>query len=176
MRKARNRLVLLSLFAMYGGLMYVSKLIMEGLPNIHPLTMFIMTFTVVYGIKALIPTYVYVFINGLYAGFNIWWMPYLYLWAIQCLITLAIPKRIPDKIAAVVYPVLCALLGLTFGVMYAPAQALMFKFSFEQTITWIMSGLAFDVLHMGGNFVMGLLVLPLSKLIKRMHSSTRIPV
>ena len=176
MRKARNRLVLLSLFAMYGGLMYVSKYIMEGLPNIHPLTMLIVTFTVVYGIKALIPIYVYVFIDGLYEGFNLWWMPYLYLWAVQCLITLLIPRRIPDKIAAVVYPLLCAILGLSFGVMYAPAQAIMFKYSFEQTIAWISSGLVFDLLHMGGNFAMGLLVLPLSKLIKKLHASTRIPV
>ena len=156
--------------------MFISKLIMEGLPNIHPLTMFIVTFTVVYGIKALIPIYVYVFINGLYAGFNIWWMPYLYLWAVQCLITLLIPRRIPDKIAAVVYPLLCAILGLSFGVMYAPAQAIMFRFTLKQTIAWISSGLAFDVIHMGGNFVIGLLVLPLSKLIKKLHASIRIPV
>lgn len=176
MKKARNRIVLLSLFAMYGALMYVSKYIMEGLPNIHPLTMFIVTFTVVYRIKALIPIYVYVFINGLYSGFDIWWMPYLYLWAVQCLITLLIPKKIPDKASAVVYPLLCALLGLSYGVMYAPAQAIMFKYSFEQTIAWISSGLVFDLLHMGGNFAMGLLVLPLSKLIKRLHASTRIPI
>jgi len=155
--------------------MFISKLIMEGLPNIHPLTMFIVTFTVVYGIKALIPIYVYVFINGLYAGFNIWWMPYLYLWAVQCLITLLIPRRIPDKIAAVVYPLLCAILGLSFGVMYAPAQAIIFRFTLKQTIAWISSGLAFDVIHMGGNFAMGLLVLPLSKLIKKLHASARIP-
>ena len=176
MKKARNRLVLLLLFAMYGALMYVSKYIMEGLPNIHPLTMFIVTFTVVYRIKALIPIYVYVFINGLYSGFDVWWMPYLYLWAVQCLITMLIPKKIPDKVAAVVYPLLCALLGLSYGVMYAPAQAIMFKYSFEQTIAWISSGLVFDMLHMGGNFAMGLLVLPLSKLIKRLHASTRIPI
>jgi len=175
MKKARNRLVLLLLFAMYGALMYVSKYIMEGLPNIHPLTMFIVTFTVVYGIRALIPIYVYVFINGLYSGFNMWWIPYLYLWAVQCLITLLIPRRIPDKIAAVVYPLLCAILGLSFGVMYAPAQAIIFRFTLKQTIAWISSGLAFDVIHMGGNFAMGLLVLPLSKLIKKLHASARIP-
>ncbi|MBQ8523223.1 MAG: hypothetical protein IJ457_01215 [Clostridia bacterium] len=175
MKKARNRLVLLSLFAMYGALMYVSKYIMEGLPNIHPLTMLIVTFTVVYRIKALIPIYVYVFINGLYSGFDIWWMPYLYLWAVQCLITMLIPKKIPDRIAVIVYPVLCAILGLSFGVMYAPAQAIMFKYSFEQTVAWISSGLVFDLLHMGGNFAMGLLVLPLSKLIKKLHASARIP-
>jgi len=173
--KRRYKLVRFVLFAMYGALMFISKLIMEGLPNIHPLTMFIVTFTVVYGIKALIPIYVYVFINGLYAGFNIWWMPYLYLWAVQCLITLLIPRRIPDKIAAVVYPLLCAILGLSFGVMYAPAQAIIFRFTLKQTIAWISSGLAFDVIHMGGNFAMGLLVLPLSKLIKKLHASARIP-
>ena len=83
----RKRLVQLILFAMYGAMMFVSKFIMEGLPNIHPLTMFIMTFSVVYGIKALIPIYIYVFLNGIFASFNTWWIPYLYIWALQCLIT-----------------------------------------------------------------------------------------
>jgi len=161
---------------MYGAIMFVSKFAMEGLPNIHPLTMLIVTLTVVYGIKALIPIYVYVFINGLFAGFGMWWLPYLYIWAVQCLITLIIPSNIPDRFAAVVYPLLCAFLGLTFGVMYAPAQAAIFGFSFEQTVLWIASGISFDILHMGGNFVIGLLVLPLSKLLRKLHASTRIPL
>ena len=176
MTKSKKRLVSLVLFAMYGALMFVSKFMMEGLPNIHPLTMFIMTFTVVYGIRALIPVYIYVIINGIFAGFAAWWIPYLYIWPLQCLITLLIPKNIPDKVAAVVYPVLCALLGLSFGVMYAPAQAIMFKFSFKQTLAWISSGLVFDVMHLGGNFVIGLLVLPLSKILKKLHRASRIPI
>ena len=52
----RNKeLVTYMLFAMYGAMMFTSKVMMEGLPNIHPLTMFVVTLTVVYGIKALIP-------------------------------------------------------------------------------------------------------------------------
>ena len=65
------------LFAMLAALMFCSKKVMEGLPNIHLLGMFIMTFTVVFRKKALIPIYVYVFLDGLFGGFSMWWLPYL---------------------------------------------------------------------------------------------------
>ncbi len=174
--KRNAKLIRLVLFAMYGALMFVSKYIMEALPNIHPLSMFVMTFTVVYGIKALVPIYIYVFLNGIFGGFNLWWFPYLYLWALQCLITLLIPKNIDDRIAAFVYPVLCALFGLTFGLLYAPAQALMFHLSPAQTLAWVISGIKFDVIHGISNFFMGMLVLPLSKVLNQLHKSMRVPV
>ena len=66
-------------------------------------------------------------------------------------------------VKAVVYPVVCALHGLAFGTLYAPAQAIMFGLNFKQTIAWIISGLPFDGLHCFGNFVAGLLILPLSE-------------
>ena len=67
---------------MLGTIMFVSKIVMEALPNIHLLGTLTMTYTVVYRKKALIPLYVYVFLNGLYAGFSLWWVPYLYIWTI----------------------------------------------------------------------------------------------
>ena len=149
---------------------------MEGLPNIHPLTMFIVTLSVVYGIKALIPIYIYVFLNGLYAGFNLWWVPYLYIWPLQCLITLLIPKRISDKLAITIYPALCAVFGITFGILYAPAQAILFGLTFKQTLVWISTGFAFDITHSIGNFCLGILVLPLSKLLKKLHKASHIPI
>ena len=45
----------LVLFPILGVLMFVSKLFMEFLPNIHLLGMFIMVFTLVFRWKALIP-------------------------------------------------------------------------------------------------------------------------
>ena len=174
--KNRKKLVTYVLFAMYGAMMFTSKIMMEGLPNIHPLTMFIVTLSVVYGIKALIPIYIYVFLNGLYAGFNLWWLPYLYLWAVQCLITLLIPRKISDKWAAIIYPLLCGVFGITYGIMYAPAQAILFGLSFKQTLVWISTGIPYDILHCGGNVAIGLLVLPLTKVIKKLHSSMRVPI
>ena len=62
--------------------MFCSKVIMEALPNIHLLGMLTMVYTLTFRWKALIPIYIYVFLNGLYAGFNVWWVPYLYIWTV----------------------------------------------------------------------------------------------
>ena len=160
-------------FAMLGTVMFCSKIIMEALPNIHLLGMLTMTYTVVFRQKALIPIYVYVMLNGLYAGFNMWWMPYLYIWTILWGITMLIPKGMPKKIKCVVYPAVCCLHGLAFGILYAPAQALMFSLNAKQMMAWIISGFPFDVIHGIGNLVAGLLIVPLSelmlKLIKKPH-------
>lgn len=79
-----------------------------------------------------------------------------------------LPKNMPGAVATVVYPIVCALHGLFFGVLYAPVQALMFGFTFEQTLTWIAAGLTFDIIHMVGNFAVGLLIYPVSTVLKRL--------
>ena len=156
------------LFAILGALMFVSKVVMEALPNIHLLGMLTITYTIVFRKKALIPIYTYVLLNGLFAGFNPWWVPYLYIWTLLWGATMLIPKNTPKAVASVVYPMLCALHGLLFGVLYAPVQALMYGFSFEQTLAWITTGLTFDVIHMVGNFAVGLLIFPVSEVLKRL--------
>lgn len=174
--RRNGRLIKLVLFAMYAALLFVSKIAFESLPNIHPLSMLIMTFAVVYGFEALIPVAVYVVLLGLFNGFNLWWIPYLYLWPLQSIITALLPKKMSDRVAMVVYPVLCALFGFTFGALYAPVQALMFGYTPTQTVTWILMGIKFDVIHGVGNFFMGLLVLPLTKVLRELHRSMRIEI
>ena len=96
----KRRIFELVLFAMLGSLMFCSKVIMEVLPNIHLLGMFTITFTLVFRVKALIPIYVNVFLTGLYGGFNLWWMPYLYIWTILWALAMLIPKRRKAALAA----------------------------------------------------------------------------
>lgn len=153
---------------MLGTLMFVSKVIMEVLPNVHLLGMLTMTYTIVFRAKALIPIYVYVMLNGLYAGFSVWWIPYLYIWTILWAITMILPRRMPHWLAAIVYPAVCCLYGIAFGALYAPAQALMYGMSFKQMLAWIVAGLPFDIIHSIGNLVAGLLVLPLSELLRKL--------
>ena len=156
------------LFAILGALMFISKIVMEALPNIHLLGMLTITNTIVFRKKALIPIYVYVLLNGLFAGFNAWWIPYLYIWTILWGITMLLPKNMPKSVSIVVYPLICALHGLFFGALYAPIQALMYGFTFEQTLTWIAAGLTFDIIHMIGNFAVGLLIFPISITLKKL--------
>lgn len=155
------------LFSLFGTMMFCLKIIMEALPNIHLLGMFTMVFTLVFRWKALIPIYIYVMLNGVYAGFAPWWVPYLYIWTLLWGATMLLPKRIPKKAAAVVYPIVCGLHGLAFGTLYAPAQALFYGLNFKGMIAWIIAGLPFDAVHGLGNLFAGMLILPLTELLRK---------
>ena len=170
MKNQKQRLSVreMAIFSMLAALMFCSKIIMDALPNIHLLGMFIMVYTIVFRLKALIPIYLFIFMTGLYGGFGLWWIPYLYIWAILWGIAMLLPRRMPKRVAAIVYPALCAIHGLAYGALYAPAQALIFGLDFEGMIAWIIAGLPFDLLHGLGNLVAGLLILPLSEILKRL--------
>lgn len=155
------------MFSLLGAVMFVSKLVMEVLPNIHMLGMFIITFTIVFRVKALIPIYIFVFLEGIFSGFNVWWIPYLYIWTVLWGITMLLPKSMPKKAAIPTFMVVCALHGFLYGTLYAPVQALFFGLDFKGTIAWIIAGLPFDAMHGISNFFMGLLIVPLSLALKR---------
>ena len=158
------------LFAMFSAMMFISKIVMEFLPNFHLLGMFVMLLTVVYRKKALVPIYIYVFLNGVYAGFNMWWVPYLYVWTVLWGVTMLLPENMSKTAKMIVDPVVCALHGLCFGLLYVPAQAVMFSMSFKQAVAWVISGLPFDALHAVGNLVTGMLVFPLSTVLKKLNT------
>ncbi len=159
-------------FAMLGTLMFCSKLAFEAIPNVHPLALLTVTYTVVYRHKALIPIYIFVFLTGIYAGFALWWIPYLYLWTVLWALAMLIPRRLPPKACIIVYPLLCALFGLAYGTLYAPAQILMyFNGDFSKMWQWVAAGLPYDFLHMIGNFAAGTLVYPLVLLLRKLERS-----
>ncbi len=156
------------IFAILGNIMFLSKLLMEFLPNIHLVGTLIVAYTLVYRVKALIPIYVYVFLTGLYGGFSLWWMPYLYIWTILWGMVMLLPRNLNPKIGAILYPIVACLHGLLYGTLYAPAQALMFDLNLEQTLIWISAGFYFDLIHGIGNLVLGFLIYPLVKLLTRL--------
>lgn len=161
------------MFAMLGTILFCSKILMEAFPNIHFVAMFIIAFTLVYRWKALIPIYIFVLLTGVYGGFNVWWVPYLYIWLPIWGITMLLPRRMPKWLAVPSYMLLGGLHGIAYGVLYAPAQALLFKMDLQMTLAWIASGLAFDILHAAGNFAACALVLPLSNLLFKLEKQTR---
>ncbi len=159
----------IALFAVLGTIMFCSKLLMDALPNVHLLGMFIMAFTITFRKKALIPIYVYVFLCGIYGGFATWWVPNLYIWTVLWGITMLLPNFKSKTTAAIVYPIVCCLHGLLYGILYAPAQALFFGLNFKATIAWIIAGLPFDAIHAISNLLTGTLVLPISRLLKKIR-------
>lgn len=152
----------IAVFGMLGAVMYVSKMIMELAPNVHLLGVFTIAFTIVYRQKALYPIYTYVILNGMFCGFAAWWVPYLYLWTILWGVVMLLPKKIPKRIQPVVYMSICAAHGFLYGILYAPAQALLYGMSFQGMIAWIIAGLPFDCIHGVSNFFCGILILPIA--------------
>lgn len=159
----------LTVFSMLGSLMYASKVLMEVAPNVHLLGVFTIAFTVVYRAKALYPIYIYVLLNGIFAGFSTWWIPYLYIWTILWGITMLLPKKMPKPVQPVVYAVVNAVHGFSYGTLYAPAQALFFNLNFKAMIAWIISGFPFDFIHGVSNLLCGLLIVPIIMILRRLE-------
>ena len=161
----------ITMFAMLGALMYISKVIMEFAPNVHLLGVFTIAYTVVYRKKALYPIYIYVILNGIFAGFAPWWLPYLYVWTVLWGVVMLLPKKMPNKIASIVYMVICAAHGFLFGTLYAPVQAILYGLDFKGMVAWIVAGLPWDFIHGVSNFFCGVLIVPIISILRRAERS-----
>ncbi len=159
-----------AIFGMFGALMFATKYLMEILPNIHLLGMFIGILTVVYRARALFPIYLYVLLDGLFHGFGLWWIAYLYIFLPLFFGFLLLPKRLPTWAKAILYPTVSAAHGFLFGILYAPTQALIFGLdTWEKVSAWVAAGVFFDLAHGISNAVFGTLILPLSELLMRLE-------
>ena len=168
--KKRIPLRELIIFSLLSALMVIGQILFESIPNVHPIAALIVVYTLVYRAKALIPIYVYVLIQGIRFGFNMWWAPYLYVWLVLWGITMLLPRKMPTAVEAFVYPAVNALHGLLFGTLSAPLFALLSGLNFDGMIKWIIAGLPFDALHAVGNLVAGLLILPISKVLRKLEN------
>ena len=163
----RNKLSLreIAVFGMLGAMMFASKILMEAFPNVHLIGVFIVAETVVFRKKALYPIYCFVFITGAVNGFNLWWIPYLYIWTVLWGMTMLLPKKMKPVVAVPVYAAVCSLHGFAYGTLYAPFQAIAFGLDLKGMLAWIVAGLPWDAVHGISNLIAGLiLILPLVKI------------
>ena len=161
------------IFSMLGAVMFASKILMEAFPNIHLLGVLTVVYTVVYRGKALIPIYLYVMLNGLFAGFNFWWLPYTYIWTLLWGVIMLLPRKMPRKVSIIVYSAVCSIHGFLYGILYAPAQSLMFGLNFEETVAWVIAGIPFDIIHGVYNLALGFLIVPLSESLDKISKRKR---
>ena len=145
------------LFGVLGALTFAAKLVMSPLPNIEPVSLVIMLFAVTFGWKALYPTGLYVAMEVLYYGINVWNIYYLYIWAILAILAILF-RKMEDPLG---WAILSGAFGLTD----------IFIYGFPVAIAKWVSGIWFDLLHCGGNFVMALLLFaPMRKLLGKLNA------
>ncbi len=162
----------IALYSMLGTMTFSAQVAMEVFPNIHLTGMFVILFSAVFGRKALVPIYVYVLLVGVRWGFSLSWIPYLYIWLPLWGGTLLVSRIRKKPLRVALYCAVGCLHGLSFGILYAPAQALLFGFNAKQTLAWIGAGFVWDVVHGMGNLFFCTLVEPLSQVLRRLLSRT----
>ena len=149
-------------FGVYAALIIASKEIMGVLPNIEPVTVMLIALTCVYGIKALLPAYVFSIIQIFLHGFHVWNLMYLYVWAILVFIVLfllpvhrTLGKLKGSKAAfsqTALWTVVAAIYGMAFGTLCAIPY--FFMLGTAGAVSVIIAGLSFDVTHCIGNGIM----------------------
>ena len=155
----------IALFGMLGALTFGAKFVMSGLPNIEPVSLFIMVFTVVFGLKALFPVGIYIALEILVYGIQLWNINYLYVWPLLALVAWLM-RRVKEPLA---WAVAAGTFGLLFGLLCAPVY--LFSGGVHFALSWWLSGIPFDLLHCVGNFVLVLLLFdPLRKLLTRLYA------
>ena len=153
-----------ALFGVLGAMTFGAKVAMSWLPNIEPVSLFVMLFAVVFGLKCLYPIYVYVLLEILVYGLGTWNIMYLYIWAILALCAYFMRKQE----APLVWAVLSGAFGLLFGALCAPVDLLLGDWGYVIT-KWV-SGIPFDLAHCAGNFVIALIAFrPLRRLTEQLY-------
>ncbi len=155
------------LFGVLGALTFAAKYAMSMLPNIEPVSLMVMLFAVSFGWKGLYPVYIYVVLEILVFGLGLWNINYLYIWAVLfCAACLLQKMESPLGWALVsggfglAFGALCGIVDIFIGGLgYAAAK-------------WV-SGIPFDLMHCGGNFVIALLLfVPMRKLLTRLSGKS----
>lgn len=154
------------LFGLFPALMLGTQMALSALPNFHLTGVFIVILTRLFRGKALIPLYVYVLLAGFYIGFNIWWIPYLYIWTALWAMAMLIPKKLSKKWEYILCTAVCGLHGFLFGSLWALSQPLLTDLPWKSIHLYILSGLSFDIAHGISNTVLGTLISPICRTLR----------
>lgn len=154
----------IALFGMLGALTFGAKVAMSGLPNIEPVSLMVMLMAVVFGWKALYPVYLYVLMEILLYGINLWNINYLYVWTILA-VAAVFMRRLRNPLW---WALLSGVFGMAFGLLCSPVYAVMG--GMDYALRWWLAGIPFDVPHAIGNFVIALvLFVPLRNLLEKLY-------
>ncbi len=134
------------------ALLFALQISLIHLPNIELVSLMVMVYTLTLGKRVMNILAAFTILEGIFHGFGIWWVSYLYIWPILAGFT-ALLKRwgAPDW----GYGILSCFFGFSFGLLcslpyIAGGPGAVFA--------WWISGIPFDVIHGISNLVIGLVL------------------
>lgn len=156
----------IAVFGLLGAFMLIGQVALAFLPNIEPVSLLVILYIVVFGPKALLSIYTFVLLEGVFYGFHLWWISYLYVWTLLAVVAhIFRHKRHP-----LLWAVISGLFGLLFGALCAIPY--LFIGGPSMALAYWVSGIPFDLLHCAGNFAAALILFkPLFYILNRLKKS-----
>jgi len=141
---------------------------MAPLPNIEPVSLLVMIYAAVFGWKSLYAVAVFVVMEILFYGISTWNIYYLYIWAVLAFAAIMMRKQTHP----LAWALLSAVYGLMFGALCGIVDIFIGGFAYAAA-KWV-SGIPFDLLHCGGNFVIALIMFkPLRTAVEKLYTHMR---
>lgn len=154
------------LCGLLAAVVFVLQVALGFLPNIEPVSILIIVFTLVLGRKTLLIIYTFALLEGIFYGFGIWWVMYLYVWTILYFIV----RMMKKNQSVVIWAVVGGGFGLAFGALCAIPYAI--AGGIGAGIAWWTAGLLFDIFHGIGNFFIILVLFrPVYSIVNRLVQS-----
>lgn len=142
----------LCFLALMGALIFASKFVLAGIPNVNLNTLIIILCAIFFGWKTLYAVGVYVMLEGMIFGFTLWWFSYLYTWPSVTAFVMLFRKNDSPLVWAVV----AGLCGLCFGplmyILYLTVTG------WETAVAMWVAGIPYDLIHCVSNFILTLLL------------------
>jgi energy-coupling factor transport system substrate-specific component len=130
------------------ALLEVSVHAMAAIPNVEPVTLLVMLYTLFFGTKVFYILAAYLLLELCFYGFGIWWLSYLYVWPLLAIVT----YRFRAHSSVWFYAVLAAAFGLLFGALCTIPY--IFLSGISGAFAWWVAGIPYDVIHCVANFIM----------------------
>ncbi len=165
MTRSKLSLRELAVLSLLGAMLFVVQVAFSFLPNIELVSVLIIVYTRVYGWKAFYPIYLFVALEALWYGINTWVIQYTYVWAILALVVLLL-RRIESR-------GMWVLVNSAFGLLFGALCSITYLFigGVSGMVAYWISGIPFDFLHLGGNFLTALVLCePLYRLLSRLKN------
>ncbi len=153
----------ISLIGMLAAVNIASRIALQSLPNIKPVTSIIIISVIIFGLAFGIKlTIVTTLVSNIYLGMGIWTVFQILAWIVICLLTqvlVDVYKKVNKEPPILLLAGFAFLMGYVFGIVVSLEKLVIGGPSLF--IVYYLAGLFFDTLHASGNFVFYLICAPL---------------
>lgn len=155
----------IALMGMMIATLEVAKYALSFLPNVELVTLLIILYTLYFGNKMPYVLAAFVFLEGCWYGFGLWWVMYLYVWPLLAGITYLLRRQR----SVWVFSILSGAFGLMFGALCSLVY--LFVGGSAAAFTWWVAGIPYDLIHGVSNFILcSILFYPLRGVLEKISN------